>query len=99
MEEYTFIENKKYTFKEAADEITQLIKKHITNPDYLGIAGAQFEVEGLSIEFIDRDNRGQEYIQEIQEFLNNYKDTELKVLSKKIANPIHIEAIIWDYGI
>ena len=91
------IEEKKYTFHEAGEEIRKLINENITNPDYLGISAALDHSEGCGIEFIDHENRGPEYIQEIRQFLNNYRDTKLRTIPD--TNPLHIIATIYDYGL
>lgn len=90
---------RKYTFQEAGDEIIELIEKHITNPDYLGVAAAQAHTEGVGVEFIDHERRGDEYIKEIQEFLANYRDTELEIIPLPNGRPQHIDITIWDYGL
>lgn len=89
----------KYSFVEAAAEVEGLIGACVGGGDYLGVSGARDGGEGIGVEFIDSEFRGDDYLEEIMVFLSNFRDTELWVVPGVDGGPLHVCVIIWDYGL
>lgn len=89
----------KYSFVEAAAEVECLIAACVSGGDCLGVSGAHDGSEGIGVEFIDSECRGDDFLEEVKVFLNNFRDTELWVVPGVEGGPVHVCVTIWDYGL
>ena len=89
----------KYSFVEAAAEVESLIAACVPGADYLGVSGARSGGEGIGVEFIDSECRGDDFLEEVKVFLSNFRDTELWVVPGVGDGPLHVCVTIWDYGL